>query len=406
MWAASLSAITLAIGASYDLSTLHTAKQKAQHTADMLALAAAAQIRDLGAQPANNTEGFVEGTQYLLSDFGIDINPYTRILRDDTGNVISEPYFTVQYDVPEEDTLTISVNGIAQPAFMSVAGIEALPYEAETVASYLKEDLKDPASIFLVLDNSGSMGNIDSGEKRIDQLKTTVNSFMAKMDTITTATQDPILRTALWAYSSANRTGPWTPYANNSCSDYHNTQVTKFISWGYSPSFVASFGWCVEGEYEIITDGDAIFVDTMTLPDWGSIPVSTVDMMRDEGGTYPSAALGHAKDFMELEDAAHMTLRPDAEPHKFVIFMTDGNNSRTSETTLSEQHCDDMRNDGVQVYTIGYGISPGSSAERFLKNCAYDSTSHFVLAANATVLEQAFDDIGEDILEEVIRIRS
>ncbi|MEE9347827.1 MAG: hypothetical protein V3U82_06500, partial [Robiginitomaculum sp.] len=70
----------------------------------------------------------------------------------------------------------------------------------------------------------------------------------------------------------------------------------------------------------------------------------------------------------------------------------------------------------VKIYSIGYALTVTSGttqrrkdevaqAHALLKGCATDD-EHFYDAANAAGLEDVFDDIGEDIKEDQIRIRS
>ena len=76
MWGVSLSAIVFSVGSAYDYSKVSTARHKSQSVADMVALTAAAYIRDNGQAPTSDAEGFQHNTKYYVDDLGINLAPY------------------------------------------------------------------------------------------------------------------------------------------------------------------------------------------------------------------------------------------------------------------------------------------------------------------------------------------
>lgn len=64
--------------------------------------------------------------------------------------------------------------------------------------------------------------------------------------------------------------------------------------------------------------------------------------------------------------------------------------------TQAETICDNMKDAGVIVYTVGFEIAAGGSAEEFLSACATDE-NHAYLAAGAAELRAAFQDIAAEI---------
>lgn len=52
----------------------------------------------------------------------------------------------------------------------------------------------------------------------------------------------------------------------------------------------------------------------------------------------------------------------------------------------------------IEIYTIGFGITPGSAQETLLRNCASSANNYF-LASNDAGLSKAFTEIGKQLGE-------
>lgn len=59
--------------------------------------------------------------------------------------------------------------------------------------------------------------------------------------------------------------------------------------------------------------------------------------------------------------------------------------------------CDAVKAAGVEIYTIGFRITAGGTADQLLQNCATQDGTHYYHADNASELLQAFDNIGSGI---------
>ena len=84
-------------------------------------------------------------------------------------------------------------------------------------------------------------------------------------------------------------------------------------------------------------------------------------------------------------------------PHmkKAIIIMTDGqNNYATSDTKLS-QLCTNMKNEGINVYTITFGSVTGATLT-VMTNCA-TSINHYFNAPTAAALNTAFNAIADSL---------
>jgi hypothetical protein len=88
-------------------------------------------------------------------------------------------------------------------------------------------------------------------------------------------------------------------------------------------------------------------------------------------------------------------------PKKFIVFMTDGDNTTKAADTETKDTCDTARKNGVVVYTVAF-LAP-SKGKNLLKSCA-TSDSHFFAAEDADSLVRAFASIGRDASQLAVRL--
>ncbi len=62
-----------------------------------------------------------------------------------------------------------------------------------------------------------------------------------------------------------------------------------------------------------------------------------------------------------------------------------------------ETLCDAVKAAGVEIYTIGFRITAGGTADQLLEDCATQDGTHYYHADNASELLEAFDNIGSGI---------
>lgn len=67
--------------------------------------------------------------------------------------------------------------------------------------------------------------------------------------------------------------------------------------------------------------------------------------------------------------------------------------------TQARAMCDAMKLKGVIVYTVGFNITAGSSAETLVKKCATSEDKHVYLPSGGGALKDAFAAIGRDIMK-------
>ena len=432
-WALSLTVMLGAMGAAVDFAMLSNADSQSQSIADTTALAAAIYVKNHGMPPSNSTDGYVDGVPYTAEALGYEYKGWVK--NGDLGVTIQ-----VDYDDNAKEA-TVTVSGDTTPMLMQVMGYESLAFKAQSIVSYLDVDEKFPASIALVLDNSGSMawddqlaenayphnghwhGDSPAGAiPRIQGLKTSVNTFTSELQ---------------------SRLGTETDGGQ------------RTIRMGMLPY-----------------SSDIVAAGVVNMK-WGYITPSEVNVMTPSGSTNSNPPMAEAKIWLSGEDTYHENEAADhgdtyKEPLKFVIFMSDGQNTlgtweffpdntapvywkqnssgywsgiwassysgqsgytrghlRRSTDSLTINSCNAMKDVGTQIFTIGYALEEGpyhdgddddndaryvnlwnqTNAYNLLSTCA-SKPENFVKASDGEELEAAFDSIQNAIVEELIRIKS
>ena len=486
-WALSLTAIIAAMGAAMDFAVLSNADARSQTIADNTALAAAIYVKTNGRAPEREGE-LVEGV-HKASDLGYD---YKNFVVNGADGVKVE----IDYDDNAKE-VTTTVYGQTNPILMQILGFSELDFKAKSVVSYLNIEDKFPASIALVLDNSGSM-QFD------DKLAVNIHNVTHRW----TCTKYRTVRRPAY-----NRWGQFIGYREqrlpyrSTCSNTHEhgeradgarvrldglkESVVQFqtdlrarlgeeddsgrktLRMGmlpYSSAIISAGEQPMDWGY--LNEGNINHVNNNANPSDDVDNAQGIYGMKADGGTNSSPPMGRAKEWLEAEDGHHTeearrTQTVDKEPLKFVIFMTDGQNTvgnwlftpgrtgqwhqrqsdgsyRSRDTPangytegtarlLSDEetieNCTAMKNDGVQIFTIGYALeefgkfrvngwdnrehdslftvseSIQTAAYNLIRDCA-TSEDHFIRAADANELEAAFDEIQNAIVEELIRIKA
>ena len=329
-WALSLTVIMGAMGASLDFVLASNADARSQTIADNTALAAAIYVKTHGRAPTDDEE--LSAGTHNAAELGYE---YKSSVIGGANGVDVE----IIYDDNAKEVTTI-VSGKTNPLLAQFIGVDEIDFSAVSVASYLNIEDTFPASIALVLDNSGSMqfddrlplsddnnntyfdlrcpwnglylcdyvpAGHDHGEKdpgatiRLVGLKNSVVKFQDDMkarlgeeDTSGRRT----LRMGMLPYSSAIISAGQQP-----------------MMWGY------------------LNEGNPGHVNNNSNPNDDVNNAIGIYGMKADGGTNSSPPMSTAKTWLEAEEGIHSTeaeragVPDDKDPLKFVIFMTDGQNT-------------------------------------------------------------------------------
>lgn len=238
-----------------------------------------------------------------------------------------------------EVVLTSSVDTV----FMSLFGKSKVDISASSITGYSIDNF-DPISVMLVLDVSGSMGEATTGgQTRIEALQDAAKDLFTEM--MAASENESILRSTM-------RTGMVT----------YNTAVV---------------------------DSKNLQFDYIHL-------TPEIDLMFASGGTNSTEALEFARDQL-LNDS----LQPNWKG--YLVFMTDGNNNDPSFDVASQAYCDEMRDAGYQLFTVGFEAP--ANGEALLQYCASAPEFYFD-SSNSEDLKSAFEQIGREIAQQNIRIKS
>ena len=142
--------------------------------------------------------------------------------------------------------------------------------------------------------------------------------------------------------------------------------------------------------------------------DWGiGHTRSVVQGLWASGGTRSTAAVERAGDWlMSPTELAEHTAQPQHEGeefvlHKFMIFMTDGDNNYNSDDEATEDLCDEIKAEGVEIFSVAFEAPAGGRA--LLEYCA-SSEEHYYDAGDSEEFQAAFEEIGDRIEEALLRI--
>ena len=312
--------LMVTVGVAIDGSRLYTLRANIQNITDTAALtgAHAADIEQ------DRRWGAVrEAIDYHFTELGDDVELES---------------FNIAFDDATE-SLVVSVDAKQDLLFAPFLGKDFGRVSSETRSSYALDDFK-PVSIAMILDASGSMGQITSnGRTRIETVKLASGLLF---EAIEDGSQRPRLvrnnvRTGLNVY-------------NHEFLTEHTVPMTQ--------------GW------------DDVLAEINTL--------------EAEGGTRSTDAF----------EAGYTDLKTDtvqpADLQQFIVFMTDGNNNQSVSDTETLALCEAAKAEGMRVFTVAFEAP--ANGEALLEACAsIPSTEHFFSADNGQEFRAAFQQIGKTI---------
>ena len=277
------------------------------------------------------------GGKYLDANLEADYGPGVKVTN-----------LNVDFD-DEARLVTVKLIADVPTIMMGIAGIHKTTANIQSVVSY-EGHVSEPVSLGLVLDVSGSMGK--GSPTRIKTLRKAGKRLLQRLKGA-----DPegvYVRTGLTTY---------------------NLEITDTVN----------MGWGV----------------TTTL--------KKVKKLSSGGGTASAAAVARVGGWLigSSEQIEHETQEVHGDRefnlNRFMIFMTDGKNEPDGDEqdTLTRTQCDDIKFDGVEIYTVAFQAPERGQA--LLAYCA-TSENHYFDATNQDAFLKAFDEIGDRIENTLIRI--
>ena len=277
--------------------------------------------------------------------------------RDDVGPLFLDANLASDYgpnvqvttlNVSFNDTdKLVTVNLVAQipTSILGIVGIDTLVTNTTSTVSY-KSQVSEPVSLAMVLDVSGSM----CWNNKIGTLRTAASNLLTQLDEADP--DDVYVRTGLVTYSSA-------------------IQQTVNMGWGVN----------------------------QTNPVVQSLPCN--------GGTASTGAVTSAGNWLigngeyTIHQSQPIHTGEEFILHRFMIFMTDGDNNYNSDDTATKAKCDQIKADGIEIFAVAFEAPAGGQA--LLQYCATDA-DHYYDASDSEEFLLAFDEIAESIETALVRI--
>ena len=312
--------IFFAAGSMVDYSMFINNRDKVVSAADAAIIGAAAKV---------GQEGNLEDREDTLERLTAEIEPFIRANLD-VYEALNLNIENIDYNT-DDYMVDLQVTFAHPTSFMQLAGINQLETTVNTAVQIGKAQ-ETPFSMFLILDESGSMNS----NGRMDALKTAVSEMSSQFELA-----DP---------------------------------EHKFIRLGavsYDNKTSAPIGF-----------------------QWGSLHANAYTQnLVANGGTDSSGAMGIAHNSLSgnAEAEIHAT-KHDITPRKLIVFMTDGNNNRVISDTETIDHCDNAKSlENIEIYSVAFQAP--ARGQQLLANCA-STSEHYFEADNASELIEIFKQIG------------
>ena len=278
-------------------------------------------------------------------------------------------------------TIKASVSATISTTFLKIAGINSFPVAVSSAVAGGKTISKTAFSMYLVLDHSTSMNE----------------------DTDSTYT------TTCYTNERA-KTGAYT------CTKkYEKIEALKLAVTNLFTQLSTA-----DPDNKYVRTGAVSYDDKMDTPTglaWGtSLAATYVNNLSPSGLTNSADAMaaayaaltdtGAGKD----ENKIHQAKNGIAAPKKYIVLMTDGENTQwqgfqivanTAADNSTKATCDAARTKGITVYSIAF-MAP-TRGQNLLKYCATTLADYFPAESTAQLVE-AFKTIGETSSNNLIRL--
>lgn len=357
MTALLLPCIAGAAGLAIDLSSALLARNQMAGAADAGALAAAAGLADKKLTDSSAKETahhFVISQAAALglkpSDYKVDVDVAT----------------TSMSNARKKFDVSVSVSASIPTTLMQVVGRSSVPVAVNAVAQSATAN-QTSLSMYLVLDRSGSMKA---------SVTTSVKSLTSPCD---------------FHYMNLFQTALYTVRNSRPCY-YQRIEVLQAAVADLMGSLAKA-----DPDRKYIRTGAVAYSSGMFDPsalDWGTDKTGNyVADMFAEGGTSSTDAFEEALDALtkQSENAAHLG-KNGLTPSKYIVFMTDGENSNSSDNSRTQSLCTRAKSAGITVYTVGFMLSTVAS-KNLMNNCASSVRTYFD-AQDGSRLAAAFADIA------------
>ncbi len=300
---------------------------------------------------------------------------------------------------PAKSAVDIQVDAEVKTVFGGLAGVDKFAFNTTGSAIFEAKDIE----LALQLDVTGSMG----GSKIADLKLATKDLVDIVIPAVPTSQK---VRIGLAPYAAGVNAGLYAKLVNGNAGAPDDC-VYERLSTQFQ-------------ETDNFPTGQAVLKTKLDLPGALNCPSAKVLPMTDDkallkntvdtygAAGYTAGHLGTAWAWYLLSpnwssiwpSASKPEAYSNANVRKIAVLMTDGeyntvggtNGQGTASTAFARDTCDEMKAKGIIVYTVGFQLSSGSTAEQTMLHCATDPGKAY-LASSGAQLRAAFRDIAENI---------
>lgn len=431
--------VMLGIGVAVDYSGISREQNRLQNTLDTAILAVGQDFMDM-------KKGEIRS---LLKDY----------LKANLPDSEYQQIKSLNIDLDRKNnSLTVTAEGKSETSFMLLAGMDQIEYEAMAQI----KSASGGAEIVFVLDNTGSM-TVDG---KLDALKAAAKDFT---DKIMVKNTGGLVKIGIVPFANyvnvglSNRNASWIDVPEDSTTDHPEqcymtrdvipgscTTETGINSEGQTytylancsygpeyqkcnPAYTSTSTWhgCVGSREEPYNLEDRDYgtrkvpgladiycgAPITPLTDSKSTVLTQIDAMSGSGNTYIPAGLTWGMRLLSSKapfgEAVALNQAKKKNIKKFLILMTDGDNTASAELPVKPTHwgtdvaqandwtqkaCNNIKADKyTSVYTITFGTLMDETKD-LMKNCASKKDQYFHASTGAD-LAKTFRDIRASIMD-------
>lgn len=342
----------MAVGLAVDISTLSRKREQLQNAVDSAALAATSAMVNNGMSETLAKALAVSMVKGQMTASGETVNlPTSTVTISQTAPNSHSNIYTAK---------VVTTYNVPLSGFQVLLGFTSSRITA-VGSSQSEIEKKNPISMYLVLDRSGSMQWVTSV---VDTTRTSCdNYYEANWPNPTWQTPCYVkkidsLKTAVKALSDQlDSNDPTGEFVRVGAVSYNTAiQTPQALSWG--------------------TSNVKTYVNALTAT----------------GGT--NAAPGMQQAYQSLnspsENQVHQA-KNGGTPSKFILLMTDGANDNANNDNTTLSWCTTAKNAGMKVYTVAF-VAP-DRGKQLLASCS-SGTEYYFEASNVPQLIAAFQTIG------------
>lgn len=387
-------------GVSIDAGRFFSARHQMQAAADAAALAAA------GAYNKSTSERISLAQAVFKSNVSSNALP---------SGIIPEVTFGL-------GSVVVTAHTPMSSMIMQVLGFDSVDVGVRTSIATAGKKLE----LAVMLDVTGSMDSLVNGVSKLNSMKSAARDLM---DIVIPTDGSATVKVSIIPFSEKVNAGTYAAAVTNKAATSGGKKLVTCVTertgtYRYDDDAPASGRWIgfnnPGGSTSYSTDGKCKTTNgvelkaVQPLTNSRTTVLNLINSLDADGNT--AGHLGTAWAYYTLSPLWNsiwpLANRPvaytDVQTIKAAILMTDGEynkdytNGNPSSSTQARALCTKMKADGIEVFTIGFGIGNNNTARTTLQQCATDA-DHYFFPYDGDELRGAFASIGQQLSEAVTK---